>query len=275
MDTAEINETKNIIRINKKTTSASLPDILNIIKNYEKKEDDSFWYIVFPAINSDLEELYELTNNWKTTRLWIQGKEIPNKLRWGIRDIVFCIYREKCEGQCMRDLRMNLYSYNYDDILIMEKMGENESIGGLKKWFENMSEERGSEDTHYFRERLRKFLDSQIIQIEDNKNVILNKELLKKTVKKLYELELEYCPIIEEDNTIDIIEQFPNTTALPERIQRELEIERDTEETEVEDDEEWEQKIEDEYLQKQARMFGDEVEKRFRKVLSEFFEKKN
>ncbi|MCE7748953.1 MAG: hypothetical protein GPJ51_11185 [Candidatus Heimdallarchaeota archaeon] len=274
MNISELDETKCMIRINRRSSSASMPDINSIIEKCDNEEDDRFWYVIFQAITPELEELYELTGGWKSTKLWVYGKEIPKSLRWRIRSIIFCNYRDDCEGVCMHDLGMNLHSYNYTDILLEEKIGKNESIKGLKKWFEEMGEEKKGDSAYRFRACLKSFIDSQVIKIKNNESAILDKEQLKEVVKNLYNYELEYCPSIVKEKTIDIIDQFPNTTMLPIRFQKELQMEQESEEGIDEDEEEWEQKSDDEYLRKQAEFFGEEVEKRMRKVLSEFFNKK-
>lgn len=273
MDAQLSEENDYVIRIYSKTTSASLPDILSIIENYRIEEDNKFWFVIFPEINKDFETLYEMTGNWKTTKLWIKGKEIQKEYKWKIQETIFCISRDKCEGLCMHDLGMSIYSYGWYNILLEEKLGEYESVRGLKKWFEEMNENCEIESLQNFRSTLKNFLNSKLVVIEKDKVLNLNKTFIKETVERSYSFELEHCPIISREKTVGIIDSFPDNTILPLRIQKELQIEKEREEEEEAGVEE-EEYDEEEYLKKQAEFIGDEIEKRLGKVLSEFFDKK-
>lgn len=70
----------------------------------------------------------------KGTKVWIKGKEIEEQT-WAVKDTIFCVYYNKCDGKCKHDLGFSFDEYLYHDHpLYEEKIAENESVYGLEMW---------------------------------------------------------------------------------------------------------------------------------------------
>jgi hypothetical protein len=261
------------IRITKRTGSASIFDVKKIIEEYEKTEDEAFWYVYFSEGNKDFEQVFAYVSGWKTTKLWVKGEEFPLEYhtRRNFQDTIFCKYKEKCDGSCLHNLDLNLNEHNWSDPFYKDKEAENESVQGLKKWFDNF-ETLQKTDNWRFGNTLAHMIDYNILVKETADKLKLNKDLLKKHIQKKLEFELKYCPQISFAKTIEDISRFPVFLEISKRTQGLLKEDstdditydnlKDSDDDEID------------YEKRLAGFIGDEVEKRLRKVLSEFFETK-
>jgi len=264
------------IRITKKSQSVLLPDVIELIKDYEKEEDGNFWYVYFTGEDMKIKKILDIVGGWKSTKFWIGDEEIPKYNRGPFESTIFCPYKERCQGLCMHDLDLYLYRYDWDDPFIEDKKGEQESIKGLYNWItslENVSRKKFYRNN--YRITLEFLMEQNILEKNDEGQLEINNENLEKIIKSKLDFELQYCPIILKDKTLGIITKFPDTLIFPDYLEiitedidrfEEAEILVKVKEDEVDN--------EYEYEKKQAELIGDEIEKRIRKVLSEFFEKK-
>ena len=105
--------------------------------------------------------------------------------------------------------------------------------------------------------------------------------MLRRNIFNRLKRELEYCPQIEEIKISEMIDSFPERIIISNDLVKTLtEYNGDfylgrfrMERTQLDD--ELKNVDEYEYEKKQAELIGDEVEKRLRRVLSEFFEKRD
>lgn len=103
-------------------------------------------------------------------------------------------------------------------------------------------------------------------------NIWIMGDNLEKYVAKKLQVELNYCPIISEEKTFKFKDLIPEKITLPQEARQYLTDE--PEEYENSPSITGSHNEELDYLKEQAKAIGEEVEKRFRKVLSEFFEKR-
>ncbi|MHA1202994.1 MAG: hypothetical protein ACTSQ4_10800 [Candidatus Heimdallarchaeaceae archaeon] len=262
------------IRITKKTQSASLPDIKEIIENYEKTEDETFWYVIFPEGNKDFEQLFEYVSTWKTTKLWIKGVEInlDYNSRMNFQKTIFCKYSQNCSGDCMHNLDLELYRHDWRSPFEENNVGERESIRGLKEWFNNNDElqkndswsgrhtlerelslermlsygilTKESTDVRYTLERE---LSYGTLTKESTDQLNLDKKKLSDFIKKKLEFELKYCPKISIDKTLMHIEHIKDFIKINDSDEEIIEIRpREPDEDEID------------YLRRLAGFTGDE-----------------
>lgn len=273
MDSESYNEPFLKFRIPKKSTSISFIDAMRIIEEREYETDDTFYYVSFEEPLKIAKKLYKIISRMKGTKIWIKGKEVEEQT-WTVDNTIFCTYWNDCEGKCKHNLEFNFDEFVYHDHPLYEEMvANNESVYGLEKWLtENKDEMKFVHNNFNILHSFDRYL---IIEYEDKlSDIKVNKDNLVKYVKKKLQFELEYCPIISEEKTLEFKNIIPDKIVLPEEAIKYLSGEHEdfqTIRTEGEGDVYTEEL---DHLKEQAKAIGDEVEKRFRKVLSEFFERR-
>ncbi len=264
----------------KKSTRIDYADTLEIILESDFTEEEKFFFVRFNDVDRKVKKFHNNVWGLKATRLWIKGKEVylEESGRHGITETIFCSYKEDCEGICKHNMGLaRTWEVSRDDPFYDEKIAETDSIQGILKRIEKVKEDiKPDESEDYI---LREMENLSIVELRlEEKKYMMNKTVFRKYLEKKLGFEFEYCPIISKDDTLRIIEGFPEEFLLSEEMIRYLTRDRfetgmtvsSLERTEGEEieKEEWE------YEKKQAELIGDEVEKRFRKVLSEFFNRR-
>ena len=278
MENKEANSKGVKIRITKVSRSDSYPDALKIIKDNDFTEDENFYYISFPEANNDLKQLFELIGTWKSTKIWLNDKEI-SKLNREARKTIFCPYFRECEGICKHNIGLGESYYTRDDPYYDKIIAEKESIIGLVNWAIPLiqSEEKdiseASRRVDYYQR------DEIAVLSEDCKHLIFNRKEMEVYTRRKFQFESEFCPKFDEKKTLALIEKIPEQIVLSNSLTKEIRYYRELEKTRylpisstISDMEK--ETNEYEYEKKQAELIGDEVERRFRKVLSEFFERR-
>ena len=171
----------------------------------------------------------------------------------------------------MHDLGLDLYRHDWEDPFVEGTIGEKESVRGLKGWFEDF-EKMQKNDFWRFRQTLETLTNQKILTKESTDKSKLNREKLITFIQKKLRFEIQYCQQISIDKTQKTLEHLPDYFTLSKEVQRYLKGDSDDyeviERTDREPDED-----EIDYEKRLAGFIGDEIEKRLRKVLSEFFEK--
>ena len=257
------------LRIPHKVRSDGIVDVISILKGFEHETDDRFFYISFNEPVQEAKRLVDIAGPWKATKIWINGEEIEGGFSYKLKETIFCTHYDDCNGICKHDLYLGLG-------IESEEEG---SINALSNWFET-SEDNDSLDRN--RENMwaiNSMMSKSIIEIKEDK-LIVNKHYLKDYIFGKLNDETKYCSIISKDKIEEVISNLPKTLSVSEKAMRYLYSEYKKEftgrpavlslESSVEESNE-----EDEYAyeKKQAEIIADEVEKRLRKVLSEFFDK--
>ena len=111
-------------------------------------------------------------------------------------------------------------------------------------------------------------IKQEIMVKEEGNSFFIQKELLIEFIMSKLQFELQYCSSISRESILDFIENIPNTLNLPNFILEHIGSHIENETFDKENEEEFD------FIKEQAKAFGDEVEERIRKVLSEFFDKK-
>ncbi len=253
------------IRVPQKSSSIIFVDIMTMLKEFETESNDKFFYVSFVEPTETARKFCDLASKMKGNKIWISGKEIEGWY-WETAETIFCKYRETCDGICKHNLGFGLYTgWHVDQAhpLSDEIKAKNESVEGLVKWYEENKEGFKLESRNY--QILRTMINSYLIAEFDyeSKEIPVNKELLIKYIENKLKFELEHCPIISAEKTLGLLEKIPEKIILPVAAGEYFMGER------IEDEGE-------EYESSGFTLeeFGEEIEKRFRKVLSEFFDKK-
>ncbi len=268
------------LRISKKVRSDAIVDVKTILQDCDHESDERFFYVYFTEPSKNAKKLIDITGSWKTTKVWIGGKEVEDPISYELRKTILCNYFDGCDGVCKHHLYLGFGDYVYpDDSLSKTKVPEEGSLAGLNIWFENNKE---SVENTFENERLiYRLMKVSAIELDED-NVIFNKDILKEFLFQKLNDELKYCPIISTKKMEEIIYGFPDELNFTDVLMKSLTsrdnngymLRSETDLPERREIGEQSDLDEYEYDKKQAELIGDEVEKRLRKVLAEFFEKK-
>ena len=265
----------------KKSKRADFVDALIIIKESTFTEDEHFYYVQYEEENLDRNVKILFNNVWglKATKLWINGREVYQEdyKQWTIDNTLFCVFKENCEGICLHTIEFGRWTeISADDPHYNEKIAQTCSIIGFENWIKNNKETIiPNYVNEYILDDMSKY---SIMNFKKEESLVeLDKKIFQKYVVKKLKFEIDFCPIISREKTLNVIDGFPEKLTLSSEmvkyfehkyerplgiLSREIAEERDVEAEEIN------------YEKLLAEYIGEEMERRFRKVLSEFFEKK-
>lgn len=264
----------------KKSKRVDFLDALEVIERSNHTKDENFYYVSYNEANRDAKFLFNDVWRFKATRVWVDGKEILKEEKYSERSIdntIFCPYKEKCEGLCMHNIEFGMWDdIPYDDPFHDDKIAQTKSVIGLEKWFDETNEKLTlNSRNEYIVEEMIKY---SIMELKPDEEIIsVDKNILKEFILRRLNFEMGYCSILSMEKTLGIVSRAPEEIQISEdfiryfkmKTERYLGVLSRTSRDEVETKEE-----DYEYEKKQAEFIGKEVEKRLRKVLSEFFDKK-
>jgi hypothetical protein len=231
---------KIIVRFTTKTRSVSLNDAIKIAEECEHYKEANFYFVHFDEPNNSLQKLLDLIKSWKTTQVFLEDKEVDVK---SFSNTFFCQDILLCGGICTHPRIGWMKLSDFLDAIQVEK-----GIGYAEK---------------YAIQSLTPFLE----KIRANK-FKLNKDKLIDYIKNEWFFELEHCPIINANETLELVNKFPDEIEVRDRFA----AFRD-EDMPIGDLGE-SRGVDEETYKEIAEIFADAFEKRLRKVFKEFYKAK-
>ncbi|MHA1408235.1 MAG: hypothetical protein ACTSSG_12760 [Candidatus Heimdallarchaeaceae archaeon] len=264
----------------KKSKRADFLDSLAIIKQHKHEEDENFYYVYFAQADKEVKQLFKNVCRLKATKIWICGKEIyRDEVSYEtLEKTIFCPYKETCEGFCKHSIGLEMgRKISWDDPFYNEKVAKQASLEALLNWIKK--NEKFTSIDYYEEDTVREMQEFSILELnKDKKLFTINKESLLEYINRKFSFELEYCPLIKREQFLNLVTEFPQEIKIEEKLlDYFLEKERRyigiTNRITTQREEE-EEELTGEYEEKIIELLGKEIEKRLRKVLTEFFEKK-
>ncbi|MFW9853710.1 MAG: hypothetical protein ACFFFG_01525 [Candidatus Thorarchaeota archaeon] len=206
------------VRLPLKSHAARFADIERIIQGYPHRKEGRFQFITFYDLNIDLENVLGMARSLSAFKFYVDGNEIPKSKTSAIQRVLFCEYKNQCQGVCMRSAIWHPTSYqgfSVPDILhlILAETYFEPDIADLK-------------EMAYIGQK------AGWISFETTKthNIThINPTKLLSTVKNGLSLECSYCPIIKWEEIEKQVQEIP-----PDRLHIETDLEGEEGETTVE-----------------------------------------
>ena len=247
---------KIIVRFTTKSSSPSLSDAKLIAEKCDEHYyDGDFCFAHFEEPTQDLKKLLDLIGRWKTTKIHINDDEYPVSK---VSGTIFCPQKLLCNGVCTHP------TIGHDSFVRFKKRLDIEEDTGF------LPSGPGRDWEH---ERVFEHLTFCLTKEDDNKFRI-DKDKLEDYVKDEYFFELEFCPIIKEQETLDLVRGLPDYLSI--RSQESLWESRERASQhyyppdieKIGDIELFDKAFSDEEnYEKMAKAFVDELEKRLPKII--------
>jgi len=239
---------KVVVRFTTKSSSPSLSDAKSIAERCDEHYyDGDFCFAHFEEPTQDLKNLLDLISRWKTTKIYVNDEEYPVSK---VSGTIFCPAKLLCDGVCTHPTIGHRSLARFKERLDIE---------GDTGFF-------SAPDWEY--ERVFEHLTLYLTKEGDNKFKI-DKDKLEDYVKDEYFFELEFCPIINEKATLDLVRDLPDYLArrseesLWESRGRALHHYSPPDIEEIGDIE----SFDEENYERMAKAFVDELEKRLPKII--------
>lgn len=226
---------KITVRFTAKTRSASLNDVINIAEKYEHHIEGNYYFVHFEEPDNNLKNLLKLIKRWASTQILLGDQEVNVQT---VHDIFFCQDKLLCGGICTHP-RIKWVKLSE----FIERIRIEEGVGFVDE---------------YVIQSLTPFLE----KIGD-KEFKLNKEKMLDYIKNEWFFELEYCPLINIEKTLNLVKKYPDKITVREEFSDLSDKDSDYEDSDYEDSDM-------EYYKEIAEIFADVFENRLRKVLKEF-----